>query len=71
LKYFDQKQPEISNKRLVKRLEGMGYQVTLEPQSPQPPDGRSISSQNRCYTCTTEPGSYKLHHALMKSLFLL
>jgi transposase len=31
--YFDQKQPEMTTKKLVKRLEGMGYQVTLEPQS--------------------------------------
>lgn len=31
--YFEQNQPEMTTKKLVKRLEGMGYQVTLEPQS--------------------------------------
>ena len=29
--YFDQQRPESVKKRLVKRLEKLGYQVTLEP----------------------------------------
>jgi hypothetical protein len=29
--YFDQKRPESVKKRLVKRLEKLGYQVNLEP----------------------------------------
>jgi hypothetical protein len=29
--YFDQQRPESLKKRLVKRLEKLGYQVTLEP----------------------------------------
>lgn len=30
--YFDQKHSEVTTKKLVKRLQGMGYQVTLESQ---------------------------------------
>jgi transposase len=32
--YFDQRQPEKASRRMVKRLEAMGYQVTLEPIHP-------------------------------------
>lgn len=31
--YFDQKQPEVTTQKLVKRLERMGYQVTLQSQA--------------------------------------
>lgn len=32
--YFDTQRPEVTKRRLVKRLETLGYQVTLLPQSP-------------------------------------
>ena len=32
--YFDSSRPEATTKRLVKRLEQLGHQVTLQPQSP-------------------------------------
>lgn len=32
--YFDQRQPERTSRRMVKRLEAMGYRVTLEPIHP-------------------------------------
>jgi transposase len=31
--YFDQRRPEATTKRLVKRLEKLGYQVSLQPQT--------------------------------------
>lgn len=31
--YFDQKQPEVTTQKLVKRLERLGYQVTLQSQA--------------------------------------
>jgi len=31
--YFDQQRPEATTKRLVKRLENLGYQVALQPQT--------------------------------------
>lgn len=34
--YFDQQRPEVTTKRLVKRLENLGYQVALQPQSSDP-----------------------------------
>lgn len=34
--YFDQQRPEATTKRLVKRLENLGYQVALQPQSSDP-----------------------------------
>jgi hypothetical protein len=32
--YFDSSRPEATTKRLVKRLEQLGHQVTLQPHSP-------------------------------------
>ncbi len=34
--YFDQQHPEVTAKRLQKRLEKLGYQVTLQPPTPAP-----------------------------------
>ena len=34
--YFDQQRPEATSKRLVKRLEKLGYQVLLQPQAAAP-----------------------------------
>jgi hypothetical protein len=34
--YFDQQRPEATTKRLVKRLENLGYQVALQPQASTP-----------------------------------
>jgi transposase len=34
--YFDQQRPETTSKRLVKRLEKLGYQVLLQPQAAAP-----------------------------------
>ncbi len=34
--YFDQRRPEASAKRLVKRLQQLGYQVDLQPAAPPP-----------------------------------
>ena len=31
--YFDRQRPEATTKRLVKRLENLGYQVELQPQT--------------------------------------
>ncbi|MHB8628396.1 MAG: IS110 family RNA-guided transposase [Aggregatilineales bacterium] len=35
--YFDRRQPETTAKRLVKRLEKLGYQVALQPLAASPP----------------------------------
>lgn len=35
--YFDRRQPETTAKRLVKRLENLGYQVALQPLAVSPP----------------------------------
>jgi hypothetical protein len=31
--YFDQQRPEVTTNRLVKSLEKLGYQVSLQPQT--------------------------------------
>ncbi len=34
--YFDQQRPEAVTKRLIKRLENLGYQVSVQPQASTP-----------------------------------
>ena len=34
--YFDQRRPEATAKRLTRRLEKLGYQVTLQPTAASP-----------------------------------
>ncbi len=44
--FFDQQRPEDTARRLVKRLESLGYQVTL-----QKPSSGAMSSRGRLFSC--------------------
>ena len=35
--YFDERDRQMVERRLVRRLEGLGYDVTLTPHGPAPP----------------------------------